>query len=45
VRSDDARIVAGAAFRWLDEFRGVELGANDDLAHAIERLENAIVGR
>jgi hypothetical protein len=44
-RSRDVQAVATAAFRWLDEYRGLEVGADDDLAHAIERLENAIGGR
>ncbi len=44
VRSPDVQVVATAAFRWLDEYRGLERGADDELAHAIERLENAIGG-
>ena len=44
VRGADVQLVATAAFRWLDEYRGLELGADDELAHAIERLENAIGG-
>ncbi len=45
VRGPDVQAVATAAFRWLDEYRGLERGADDELAHAIERLENAIGGR
>ncbi len=40
----DVQAVATAAFRWLEKYRGLELGADDELAHAIERLENAIGG-
>ena len=45
VRGRDVQSVATAAFRWLEEYRGLELGADDELAHAIERLENATGGR
>ncbi len=33
VRSRDVQAVATAAFRWLEEYRRIERGADDGLAH------------
>ncbi len=38
VRSPDVQAVATAAFRWFDESRGLERGADDELARPGRRL-------